>query len=317
MSKKLNIAVTDIAPLCRMDHYDNLAKILCKYWKSLNPKHYTKYKELCYADNIPAANDSIGQKIKVLGKKIVGDNLNINDEIKKINSKTNSSSELVTKQAKLIESITTLTSQKRAISTSSNNDNKNDTNELFNLIKSSTNVVYGSKNEDRGYGYFTYNTGIEVKVKQKYIKTKILSITETTEHKTIDVFINGYIDGLTEKNELLEIKNRRSHLFKILRDYEECQVQTYMHMLGLTNGYLVEIKDNNNLLDGTILKINYNQDYYDSIVKKNLLKAIEFIISLIFSVNVPIIYTEDEKHHICLELIKGDKNKIIHNLIYC
>ena len=41
-------------------------------------------------------------------------------------------------------------------------------------------------------------------------------------------FIGGKIDGLTENNILIEIKNRMYRLFKTLRNYEKVQIFSYM-----------------------------------------------------------------------------------------
>jgi hypothetical protein len=50
----------------------------------------------------------------------------------------------------------------------------------------------------------------------------------------------GKYDGVTNEGELVEAKMRQKGLFKSMRDYENVQVQLYLHALGYQNGFLVE-----------------------------------------------------------------------------
>ena len=56
-----------------------------------------------------------------------------------------------------------------------------------------------------------------------------------------EVTLNGYIDGITTDDELVEIKNRAGgRLFNEVRDYEMAQCQAYLRMLKIDRGFLVE-----------------------------------------------------------------------------
>ena len=56
-----------------------------------------------------------------------------------------------------------------------------------------------------------------------------------------EVCIFGKIDGITSDQELVEIKNRSGgRLFNTIKDYEMAQCQSYLRMLDLQKGYLVE-----------------------------------------------------------------------------
>ena len=68
----------------------------------------------------------------------------------------------------------------------------------------------------------------------KLEKTFSLSI-----HPEVSIF--GKIDGITTDQELVEIKNRSGgKLFKTIKDYEMAQCQSYLRMLDLQGGFLVE-----------------------------------------------------------------------------
>jgi hypothetical protein len=56
-----------------------------------------------------------------------------------------------------------------------------------------------------------------------------------------NVVVVGLIDGRTEDNELVELKNRAGgRLFNEVRSYEMAQCQAYLRMLDLKRGFLVE-----------------------------------------------------------------------------
>lgn len=317
-NKLLNIAITDLAPLCQMDHYNNFAKVLCKYWKILNPDHYSIYYKECYNSGNYVANDSNKQKILMLNNKLTNGQININDEIYKINKIKNNSQELVNKQAKLIDKIDNLIPQTLLDSSKEASKNKD---ELMQLIKSSTNVVYGTKNEYYGFDYFKYKTNINIKKKQEYVKSQFTEF-KINEDINIKVYLVGYIDGITELNDLIEVKNRRSKLFNTVRDYEMCQIQSYLHLIknkssyqNVKQCYLVEIMNKKKgEINGNIINIEYDNQYFDNIIKNNLYLALQFIISLMYDHDIN--FTKEEKHNICSELIKGDPNKFVYNLIY-
>jgi hypothetical protein len=93
MPIELSLAVTDLASLCRMDHYNNFARIVCKYWKKLNPEHYATYYNNQYKKGKFAANDTDKQKILLLNSKL-NSTMNIGLELNKINKYKNNTNEL-------------------------------------------------------------------------------------------------------------------------------------------------------------------------------------------------------------------------------
>jgi hypothetical protein len=62
-----------------------------------------------------------------------------------------------------------------------------------------------------------------------------------TPHGECPWFIGGKIDAISSDRKLLiEIKNRVNRLFKKPPPYEMVQVQTYLYLLGIDDGLLVE-----------------------------------------------------------------------------
>ena len=111
---------------------------------------------------------------------------------------------------------------------------KNELEQIKKLVNNSTNTVYGCRNESSALEAFKNIKECAVDDKQKKFEYTIL------EDDNITFNLIGKVDALTDKNEVVEIKNRMKCLFNELRGYEKPQIMTYMFMNKSTNGYLVE-----------------------------------------------------------------------------
>lgn len=300
----ITIAITDLAPLCQMDHYNNFSRVACNIWSKLEPKTYNEYKKKYYKQGQYVANDNMYQKMTVLNSKIANDEINVVNEIRKINKTKNSTTDLINKQNELINRIETSVNSKKYSSTEEVSIVKQNLEDLKKLVKSSTNVVYGKKNEDSGYNIFEKETGLSIRAKQVSVRMAVIK----TENN-ITWYLNGIADGLTTTDELIEIKNRRNKLFKQVRDYEMCQIQTYLYITKHPICYLVELIND----DNAILSITRDTKYFSKNIKDNVLRFIHFMEDLFLSDEI---YLKDEKEVIMDELIKGDPNKVVYSLIY-
>jgi hypothetical protein len=318
-TKDISIAISDLAPLCGMDHYNNFARIVCKLWSQLHSESYKLYKTQCYKNGDYVANDSMKQKMLVLSNKLTGNKVNVIKEVAEINKGKNNTNDLLIKQTKLQNKLQSVIDEK--IKSTSNKTEleelKRQSTELQNIVKSATNVVYGTKNENMGYKFFEEVSGIEIKKHQKYMKTKLATYDLPTGEK-IRWYIKGIADGETVLDEIVEIKNRQRRLFNTVRDYEMCQIQTYLHISNKDFGYLVEImSDSQNNLNGNIIKVNHQCNYFNDIVSNNLDKLVNFLMTLFYFDKANKMFTDDEKNTILTELIRGDPNKFVYSLIYC
>ena len=315
-TKNIGIAITDLAPLCQMDHYNNFAKVMCKLWKSLDTISYDKYKKLCYQEGNYVANDSMNQKMLVLNNKL-NNNIEILKEVRTINKNKNSTEELNKKQKQLCDKLEADIKLKAANVKSKKEKTAllQQAEELQKIVKSATNVVYGSKNEVSGYDYFTtLNPEYEIKKRQCYMTYPLISIPVSNKNcNKIKWQLKGIADGELTNGDLLEIKNRQKKLFGVVRDYEMCQIQSYMHILKSKKCHLIELITKNKKLQGNIIPIDYDDCYFDKIVSPNIELVIDFM-TLLF--NKKSNFTDDEKDTICMELIRGDPNKFVYNMIY-
>lgn len=308
----INIPITDLASLCDMDHYNNFPRIACKIWKLMDYESFVYFQSINYKKGEYVANDTTKQKIAVLNNKLTNNKINIIKELNEINKEKNNSDILVKKQKKLFKKIENIISNNKndILNTFQNNEDlDNKIMDLKKLINTATNTVYGNKNEYNGYKYFVNNTDKKILRKQVKMRKLIFNIDN------IKWYITGISDGETTSNEIIEIKNRQKCLFNTVRDYEMCQIQSYLYISNIDKAYLIELITNNNEQKGNIINIDRDEQYYLSIIQPNIIKFIKFMMSLIFNYDY-YNFTNNEKELIKTELINNDKAKYVYSLIY-
>lgn len=282
--KNINIPTTDLASLCGMDHYNNYNKSICKIWKKLYPADYEATELIVRGRGDSCSTDNNYKKLATLQKKS-GTNVNVINMVSAANQKRHSSS------STLIENQTSIESEIKDCSKLTEEQKK----QMVSLMNSATNVVYGCRNEGRGIDAFTNITGKIIQDKQ----TKLVYYFHTdtlADNQIVEWNITGKYDGLTTDNEVVEVKNRQRRLFNEIRDYEMCQIQTYLHILKSDKGYLVEVlggkKGEDNQIN--ILETVRQVDYYDLVIKSHLLEVCKY------ALNIPFMDSEDK-----LKLMSG------------
>lgn len=276
--KKINIPTTDLASLCGMDHYNNHNKSICKIWKQLYPADYAQVEAVVRARGDACSVDSNVKKLAALQKKS-GTKLRVTDKVSTINQKRHSSSNTLNENqsavAAEIKDCSKLTEEQKK--------------QMVSLMNSATNVVYGTRNEGRGIDAFTNITGKEIQAKQTKLSYRFHTDT-LTDDQIVEWHITGKYDGLTTDNEVVEVKNRQKRLFNEIRDYEMCQLQTYLHILKSDKGYLVEVlggkKGEENQVN--ILNTTRQHDYYELVIKKYLMEVCKY------ALNIPFMPSEDK-----------------------
>jgi hypothetical protein len=269
--KQITIPVTDLASLCGMDHYNNWGKSICKLWKQIYPDDYNNISRLVNSKSLSCVTDNNMYKLKLLEKKI-GTSNNISNKVKHINGKASISTHTLRKnQIELENEI-----EKELKKNKDAKITKEDKEELIKLMNSSTNVVYGCKNENIGINEFQRITGKKI----CEFQTKLIhpwADDELENGDKIQWVIVGKIDGLTSDRELVEVKNRQKCLFHEVRDYEKCQLQAYLDMLDIEMAYLVEVITINNKPDVCILQERRDVNYMSSLIYPHLQLVREFV----------------------------------------
>jgi hypothetical protein len=106
-------------------------------------------------------------------------------------------------------------------------------------LRKTSYTTYGNARESHVFKYIRDAMGIDCVEDPTFYK--IQAGTIKNQYGTFPWFIGGKIDGISSDRKLLiEIKNRVNRLFKKPPSYEVVQVQTYLHLLEIEEGVLVE-----------------------------------------------------------------------------
>lgn len=227
--KRITISISQVAPLIGLDNYGNFPRIVSELWRRLNPTEFREFELRLKSSGHTLANSSemndIWEVDDLLGT-------NILEQVRTINSNTGKTSADMTKsQAVISEYIskqTKLSDGKKA--------------EIIKKVCSITNKSHGVSNEDSVLNEFCKLSGKVLQCTQGWVEIPLATKDLTTQDITLKLewVLIGKYDGITTDDELVEAKMRQKGLFKSMRDYENVQIQLYMHALGFENGFLVE-----------------------------------------------------------------------------
>lgn len=144
----------------------------------------------------------------------------------------------------------------------------------FETLKKSLNQVgntnFGTKNESNALKKYQNTIDVEILTTDKFFKKKLVNY-----HDRVWA-IGGKIDGIRRDNGLVEIKNRAYKLFYKLRDYEKIQIMAYMNILDLEKGFLIEALKKPNDCDINVIEVNYDESFWESVIKPKLFRFIKF-----------------------------------------
>lgn len=111
-----------------------------------------------------------------------------------------------------------------------------DTNVIDEMLRQATYARYGTANESVALAYVRDTLGIACHQDPTFYKRMLGAC-----HGDWPWYIGGRVDALSQdRTVLIEIKNRVNRLFYRAPAYENVQVQTYLHLLDMEQGLLVE-----------------------------------------------------------------------------
>ena len=284
--KRNTISISQIAPLICLDAYNNFPRITCEIWRRYDPIDFKMYEDKLKEQGYQIATSNEMNDIWEIDNAL---GTNILQQVKDVNSnKDKSSGEMVSNQetiSKYINDNSKLASldatQKQIIAKK---------------VCSITNKMHGIINEDSIMAEFCRLSEKTIKDTQGWVEIQI------------DMWvIVGKYDGITTDNELVEAKMRQKALFKKIRDYENVQVQLYLHALKLEQAYLVESYTNKkNINTIYVNEVKYDKNYVTDIVLERISIFIKFF-------NVLMNKTLNSTH-MKEGLLKGDKDRKIYNI---
>lgn len=281
--KRITLSISQIAPLIGMDSYNNFPRIFCEIWRKYNPQDFRDFEVRMKDEGISKlanANEmnDLWEIDDLLGTNII-------QQVKELNSnKEKSSSQMVKTQeeiAKYINQQATLNAAQKE--------------ELTKKVCSITNKNHGVNNENAILAEFCRLSDKVLQQEQGWVEIPLLS------NDNQEWVIIGKYDGITTEGELVEAKMRQKCLFKKMRDYENVQVQLYLHGLGFQQGYLVESFTNKKReMQLYTHEILYNEEYVSEIILERVKQFTKFFEMVML----------DEKKKI--DILKGDTKREIY-----
>jgi len=296
---KIYLPVSNLAVLVGLSKYGSLSQVILSLWHKVDEEGYNmKLKEQEKIYNKSFKSISEWEKLDILSKE-----LGLNDMKTKTYSimKKTSKEELLENQTVIMNDINQSVIDINTIDTSHLKDIKlireeikkeseNKKKTLTKLFNSLTNRGFGNKHENSVIEIYENLTNSIISEQQKILIAKLKSNKYKT--KNIEWYLKGKIDGLatteTGENILVEIKNRTRTLFGHLKDYEKPQIQTYLKLMNMQKGHLVEhlktktqnecdINDIENILlqNTNIIEVLFEPEYW-KMLKNRFLKFIEF-----------------------------------------
>jgi len=274
MDRNITVCATDLAVITGHNPYKTKDEIILKYWQRHFKSSYDDCLERMKSKKIKLKKDETDYDTI---KRIIKDNnITIGSELAKC-LKSNNVGELNKHKETIIKSVDSKLNLK----------SKEEFKKSFNSF---ANTNFGVKNENKGIQLYESTTNNKVLKDTKFYKTELFQIQN--EYDKVDTWlIGGKIDGIMlPENTVIEIKNRVKNLFYTVRDYEKIQCYCYMFLLESNTTELVEVLKQHNNNDINIIKIAFDEEFWESQI---MLKLEEFIADFY-------IFLEDPKRQINL-----------------
>lgn len=157
-------------------------------------------------------------------------------------------------------------------------------------LRKTSYTTYGNARESHVFKYIRDAMGIDCVEDPTFYK--IQAGTIQNEHGVFPWYIGGKIDGISSDRKLLiEIKNRVNRLFKKPPSYEVVQVQTYLHLLEIEEGVLVEcirmnVGEGTTRQEVNTMTVKRDRRKWDDDIFPKLEGFVDFIVNLIHDPNL-------------------------------
>jgi hypothetical protein len=249
--QSLRISISQVAPLVGLDAYNNFPRIVCELWRRYNPEDFKNMENRLKTQGLQIATASemndIWEADTILGT-------NILEKVKELNiNKDKTSSDMVKSQ----DTIKQMINEQKTLTQEQKDD-------LVKKVNTVTNRAHGVNNEDGILAEFCRLSEKTIKDTQGWVQMEL----NNSVANNISWLLVGKYDAVTTEDELVEAKMRQKSLFKKMRDYENVQVQLYLHILQFQQAYLVEsITNKKGKMDMYVNEVAYDYDYSIQLVE--------------------------------------------------
>ena len=207
MVSRLNLSISQIAPLIGLDSYNNFPRIICEIWRKYKPDDFKLIESKLKAEHIQIATSNEYNDIWEADE---ASGTNILQKVKDLNLNKDKTSNDMTKQQ---DEITTYINSQTNLTEIQKID-------LTKKVCSITNKTHGITNEDAILDEFCRLSEKKIIQSNEWVTPIHLksATANANTHTHIDWYIIGKYDGMTSDNELVEAKMRQKGLFKKVRE---------------------------------------------------------------------------------------------------
>eukprot|EP00457_Paulinella_chromatophora_P008101 gb/GEZN01008128.1/.p1 GENE.gb/GEZN01008128.1/~~gb/GEZN01008128.1/.p1 ORF type:complete len:355 (-),score=45.12 gb/GEZN01008128.1/:399-1376(-) len=173
-------------------------------------------------------------------------------------------------------------------------------------IFSSVSAAYGAKQERSTIDLIEEEKGAPVMMNNQKFHARRLRAATNSQYYFVGGRIDGYCNG-----RLIEIKNRLRIFRDPLPSYDLVQFQTYLFILAITEGLMIERLKKDNTSQVRESKLTFDSDAWDACVEPRVFRFCQFMSDWIGPYTAPAI----DKHKDFLAGSDEEKAQIIHPLI--
>ena len=137
--------------------------------------------------------------------------------------------------------------------------------EVVQWVTSTMHKSFGTKQETAGIEQYQNQRNVRVKERNlKFSKKKVATVA------TYNVLVGGKIDGQVD-GKVIEVKNRLKRFISPLPKYDTAQLQTYLYILGVREGELLEHLHAAKT-QTKMTKVPWDNNMWNSRIEPNLVK---------------------------------------------
>jgi hypothetical protein len=215
------INCSDISSFIGQNKWDYWTSFI-RLWKRVDSKAYAECEIMSKDKGKSIQNDKIIELKETLGENFMNETLKKTTNKQEMINNINASHEIIEKLD--------VSDEKKT--------------ELKVNVESFVNTNFGTHNEIGALELYEMKYKVILDKSQQFIKIPLGNSDESTG---TNWYICGKVDGILkgDKSKVIEVKTRTRCFFKEVRDYENTQMQVYMHMLNMDAVDLVEYMPQN------------------------------------------------------------------------
>ena len=215
------INCSDISSFIGQNKWDYWTSFI-RLWKRVDSKAYAECEIMSKSKGKSIQNDKIIELKETLGENFINETLKKTTNKQEMINNINASHDIIEKLDVSAEKKT----------------------ELKVNVESFVNTNFGTHNEIGALELYEMKYKVILDKSQQFIKIQLGNSDESTG---MNWYICGKVDGILkgDKSKVIEVNTRTRCFFKEVRDYENTQMQVYMHMLNMDAVDLVEYMPQN------------------------------------------------------------------------